>query len=299
MSLKFQVLSIVFLFSALLFSCKENTQNNKEFHHYQPIKQPLFHFYAIGDIEDAPVNFMDVWNRETIAHLGIQSIDLVVKGGQNPEDTIEKRIFQFSSHAKNLKCLDYKYDESPDIWSVGELNWKNDNLTIHFTRHFGLARNLQTSIRKTPAGFLVLRQKKSGLADSTFVYGTIEHPSAIVTKIGKSIFSVQIFMPQSSSTSELAAAFTKYGLDMNDLLNVDKSVIFLDKGLPVSAFQLDENCSQISQIKTWEYSDKLQLINYKEYIANSVIREMEFVYRNDGLPSSMNINGKTYLYSYQ
>lgn len=299
MSLKLPIWSILIVFSALIWSCSEHASSNKEYNHYQPVKQPLFHFYNIGEIEDAPVNYMDVWDRSTISALSINTIQFVVKGGKNPSDTLEKRVFKFSNKGKHMDYTDYKYDESPDIWSVGTLNWNQDQLNITFSRHFGIQRSSKTVIQPFNGHFLVLRQKKNGLADSTFIYGSLQQPTAMVSKIGKSIYSVQLFMNQSSSTSEIQAAFETIGLSANTLLNVNKSVVFLDKGLPVSAFQLDENCTQIGQIKSWEYSNKRQLLNYKEMVSNSTVREMEFSYRPDGLPSEMSINGKTYLYSYE
>lgn len=293
--------SIIFVFCAILTSCTSNKEPAKSYSNYNPKKAPLLNPYFVDLTEEAPTRFADLWNRKVINDLEINEVMLYTFGGKNPSDTLEKRIFTFSERGRNLDYKDYKFDESPAIWSQGELIWSNSyhHLNISFNKHFGINRLSTASISKTKDGFLVLKRKALDRFDTTFVKGTLEQPKSVVSKIGKNIFSIDVFLPEGSSTDDIKAAFDTLAYTSEDLIFAQKNVIFIENNKPTGAFLLNEAFSQVTQTRLWEYDTNGNLTLYEEYIGNATIRSITWTYRDDLLPKTITIGRKQYFYAYK
>lgn len=300
LSVKNNYWSIV-LVSLLAYSCTPAKTESKEFSGYQPSEDRILNAPFIGQLEDAPVHFCDLWNRKTIDKLGITRITVYSFGGKSPEDTLEKKVYQFSNHGLKLDYLDYKFDETPAVWSKGTAIWTNDRniLNLSFNKHFGIDRKLTTKIQRNEEGFMILRKKSLDRYDTTWIKGTLENPNLVLTKIGNSVFSVDVYLPEGSSTSDIKYAFDKLNLSPNDLLLTQKNVVFVKNGRPTSAFLLNELFSQVSQTKSWKYDGNENLVEYDEMIGSSTIRSITWKYRKDMLPESVTIDRNTYFYSYE
>jgi len=291
----------ILLIGLFAYSCTPAKTDSNEFSDYQPSEERILNAPFIGQLEDAPVHFSDLWNRQTIDKLGITRITVYSFGGKSPEDTLEKKVFNFSNHALKLDYLDYKFDETPAVWSKGTANWTNDKniLNLSFSKHFGIDRKLTTKVQRNEDGFTILRKKSLDRYDTTWVKGTFENPSLVMTKIGKSVFSVDVYLPEGSSTSDIEYAFKKLNLSQNDLLLTQKNVVFMNNGRPTSAFLLNEAFSQVSQTKSWKYDEYQNLIAYEEMIGSSTVRSITWKYRKDLLPESVTIDRNTYFYHYE
>ncbi len=289
------------LVGLLAYSCTPAKTGSNEFSDYQPSEERILNAPFIGQLEDAPVHFADLWNRKTIDKLGITRITIYSFGGKSPEDTLEKKVFSFSDHGHKLDYLDYKFDETPAVWSKGTANWTSDEniLNLSFSKHFGIDRKLTTKVQRTEDGFMILRKKSLDRYDTTWIKGTLENPNLVLTKIGKSVFSVDVYLPEGASTTDIEYAFAKLHLSPNDLLLTQKNVVFMKKGRPISAFLLNESFSQVSQTKSWKYDENENLIGYEETIGNSTVRSISWKYRKDLLPESVTIDRNTYFYHYE
>lgn len=285
----------------LLVGCSSPEATQKTFDGYQPKTENIINPFLAEFLEEAPTRMPDCWNRETLKNLNIRQITLFAFGGNNPTDTLEKKTYSFSKNALQLDYSDYKFDETPAIWSKGSLRWKPEmkQLDIHFDKHFGISRKLEASASLSGDCYTVLRKKNANRYDTTFVYGSFEHPELVITKIGKNVYSIDLYIHMDASTAEIKAAFSNIQLPEDQLLFTQRNVIFTENNRPVSAFMLNENDAQVSQIKRWEYDDNGNLLIYEEYIGSSVVRSMEWTYRSDLLPNSVTIDRKQYFYAYE
>lgn len=293
--------SIILFFFAILISCAPKPETAKSFGNYNPKKVSILNPYFIDLTEEAPTRFADLWNRQIINDLEINEISVYTFGGKNPSDTLEKRLFTFSDSGRNLEYKDYKYDESPAIWSQGELVWSDSyhHLKINFDKHFGIKRLSTASINKTNDGFLVLKRKAHDRFDTTFVRGILDQPKSVVSKIGKNIFSIDVFLPIGSSTEDIKSAFDALSYTDEDLIFAQKNVVFIENDKPIGAFLLNDTFSQVTQTKLWEYDDNGNLTLYEEYIGNATVRSITWTYRDDLLPNTITIGRKQYFYAYK
>lgn len=299
LSLKINCWSIVIL-SLTLIACSDKHAKGKHYDNYSPQKHNIINPFWAEYIEDAPTRNPDCWNKRVIGSLEISSIELFAFGGDNPEDTLEKKSFEFQNKGKTLLYEDYKYSETPAIWSRGTLRFYDDDLQmdINFSKHFGINRQLSTRALKTDDCVVLLRKKGGNEYDSTFIYGTLEQPKMIITKIGKNVYSIDAYMSSTASTKEIKAVFKKVNRPESELLFTQRNVIFVENGRPVSAFMLNDDFVQVSQIKQWDYDQNENLIRYQEYIGNSVVRDIAWDYRGDLLPESVTIDRKRYFCVY-
>lgn len=282
-----------------LYACENEPTEPILFDNYDPSKATLLYESFVMNIDEAPVHFIDTWNKSVIQQTGIKSITLYTKGGKNPEDTLEKKIFRFSEDAKTMNYADYRYDETPNNWSKGTIKTSNSQGSIEFDNYYGIKRKTKTKIIETKEAILFLRTKSNNSFDSTWVVGSLEQPKKIISKIGKSLYSVELFMPSGSSNSQIENAFKSLGYSDQALLLAEKTVVFVEKGKPVNAFSLNETYSQVAQIRSWTYNKEQQLTLYEEQMGNTVTKSISFTYRKDQLPATMTIDRKLYFYSYE
>lgn len=299
-SAKYTCLSILVLAFAFTH-CSSPATTDRTFSNYDPAKRSLLNYTFIGAVDNAPVHALETFDRAVINDLDIKSITIFSKGGKNPEDTLEKRQYSYSDQAKQLHYTDYRFDETPNIWSDGKLdfNWKEGNGNIVFTKNFGVQRSHKTKIERIKNGYLFLREKLANRIDSTWIYGDLKLPDKVITKIGNSLYSVEIFLPEGSSTSQIESVFNNLGFTQQSLMLAEKTVVFTKNNRPTSAFLLNEFFSQIAQTKKWVYDKQQNLIQYDEYVGNTTTRSISWSYREDLLPDMMTIDRKQYFYSYE
>lgn len=301
LSCKYVRLSIFFGFCAIVIGCNQQKATQKSFSSYDPSSEAILNPYFIDLSEEAPTRFIDLWNRKTIQSLHIQQIDVFTFGGKKPTDTLEKQVFSFKNKGEKLDYTDYKFDESPSIWSQGSLNWSKNGklLDIKFNRHFGINKQTHTTFEKTDDGYLVLKKKTMNRYDTTIIVGTLDQPQSVVSKIGKNIYSIDLFLPVGSSTEDIKNAYNKLNYSYDETLFAQRSIVFTENGRPVNAFLLNDEFRQVSQSKVWEYDKHGSLEFYEEYIGNSVVRSMKWTFNEDLLPESVTIGRKQYFYAYQ
>jgi len=300
LSLKISYWSIIFLGLTLL-SCGGEQTSNKQFTDYNPKKDNIINPYWAEFIEDAPTRSPDCWNKLVINKLKIKSIELYAFGGDNPEDTLEKKIFSFSNKGRVLEYEDFKFSETPAIWSRGTLRFYEDfeEMDITFSKHFGINRQISTRALKTDECTILLRKKNGNLYDTTFVYGSLQKPHLVITKIGKNVYSIDAYVKSTASTSEIKAMFAKVNRPEAELLFSERNVVFIENGKPVSSFMLNEEFVQVTQVKQWDYDENQNLTRYQEFIGNSVVRDIEWTYRADFLLQSVTIDRKQYFCAYK
>src|SRR3990167_2479462 len=287
-STKYIYSSIIALVLVSFSACTDGNGKSTTFPEINLQKTPLFHYTTVGTLTEAPVN------------LGIRHIVMYSKGGKNPEDTLMQFRFDYSDNWNKLTYSDSKNDKQLRLITKGTVSFKSAkwNGEIVFSQFFGVKKAMKTYIKQTDSGFLLLRSKSHQQYDSTWVIGSFSHPEVIVSKIGNSIFSVELFMPEGSSNKDIKRALDNVPMLKNGFQAAQCSVVFMQDNKPQNAFLLSETNSQVAKIKEWTYKDN-QISTYKEWLGNSVIRDMSWHYDDSQLPDYVVIDRNTYFYSYE
>lgn len=302
-STKYTHSSIFILLLIFITGCSGDSE--KTTHPFQDIDlktTPLFHYSLAGTMIDPPTTFPEVWNRVALKKAGIHQITMVAKGGKNPDDTLEMIRFKYTSDWKKLSFMGTKNDASTPFRSRGEITYSSDATSeaeIQFEELFGMQKLSKTAIRKTPNGYLLLISKRLNRFDTTWVVGSFLQPKAIVSKIGNSIFSVEVYLPDGSSNKDIARAFEAIPQLSNGYSSAQCSVVFTSNGRPVSAFQLNDSFSQVAQLREWTYKNQ-QLTSYTEWFGNTTVREVVVHYDPSAQwPTTITIDRNTYFCHYE
>lgn len=293
--------SIIVALLLTVFACGDKTIPVKIFRHINLRTTPIFHYTTIGSLTEAPVNFVESWNRNALQEMGVHRIWLYSKGGKNPDDTLEEITFDYSENWQTLTYNGFKYDETPGAWTSGTLLIPGSNQTgqILFSRHFGIMKQLKTLVQPIESGILLLRSKAGNRYDSTWVIGTFANPSAIVSKIGKSVFSVELYVPEGSSTRQILEHFQKLPISDEAGGTAQCSVIFTKNGKPRRAFLLNDQFSQVAKIREWTYTHDDNIASYQEWTGNVLTKAMSWHYGKSQLPEYTIIDRNTYFYRYE
>ncbi len=287
------IIALIILFASQ--SCTDGSSKNKSVIQLSANSSELWNVSFIDHIDVAPIYFSDVWNHTTLKKYDIKTILLFSKGGKNPEDTLEKRIYKFSKNWKKLHYKEFQYNETPTAWNDGVLEEQTPTLAaISFSKHFGIQRNTKTIVTKNEDKILFLRQKENLQADSTWVIGSLEQPKALISKIGNRLFSATVFVEQGVPNSLIKKKIENLDVDQSQLAQCELFVVYMKNGLPQEAFELSKEFAQTSLFKTWEYTNTNSLKRFIENRGNTIITDIEFKYTEDHLPSSITINGKEY-----
>lgn len=293
--------SIISVFVLLFFSCSPESSGARKFKRIDLETSPIFHYANIATLNEAPVSFIETWNRPALKKMGVHRITLFSKGGKNPDDTLERITFDYSDNWRTLSYEGFKFDEAPEAWTVGVLSIPDHNQTgqILFSRHFGIDKQLKTIVQPLDDGFLFLRSKSGNRYDSTWVMGTFDHPKAVVSKIGKSVFSVELYLPEGSSTNDIIRRFRQLPVTDGNLGTAQCSVIFTKSGKPQRAFLLNDQFSQVAKIKEWTYTSDNNIATYQEWMGTTLTRDMSWHYGKSQLPEYTVIDRNTYFYHYE
>jgi len=293
--------SIILIFCFLLLSCEESAKQDNPFHSIHPATDPLMNYAFVDALDEAPVNFPEAWNRESLRKAGIKKITMYSRGGKSPDDTLEQFVLDYQKDWSVLHYKGYKLDESRDAWTSGTIIHKKNDLSgeILFTKHFGIKKLLKTSISKIPDGYLLLRSKTGNRFDTTWLTGTLDRPKALISKIGRTLFSIDLYLPEGSSTQQIVNAFHRLPFSEEVIAGTQCTVIFTRKGRPQTAFLLNEQFSQVAKTRSWTYTKDFRIATYKEWIGSSVIKDMSWEYGSSSLPERLIINRKMYFYHYE
>lgn len=299
-STKYIYSSITALFLASLAACTDNNNISTTLPTIDLKKTPLYHYTTVGTLIEAPVNYPEVWNRDALQQLGVRHVLMYSKGGKNPEDTLMQFRFDYSDNWKKLAYSDCKDERQLRLITKGSVNYKPDQSSgeIVFSQFFGVKKDMKTRIQQIDNGFLLLRSKSQQRYDTTWVIGSFNNPKVIVSKIGNSIFSVELFMPEGSSNKQITRTLESIPMLKNGFQAAQCSVVFMQHNKPQNAFLLNETNSQVAKIKEWTYKDD-QILTYKEWLGNSVVRDMSWYYNDSQLPEYTVIDRNTYFYRYE
>ena len=284
----------------LIYSCGTPETGDRIFPEVAIDETPFIRNAFVSTIDEAPVAFVTSWNHLALKKAGITSITMFSKGGKNPDDTLDKLVLTYSKNWTALLYQGFKFDETPTVWTSGKFSAaaKGHPGEIIFKRHYGIDKLLTTSIEVIDNGYRLLRRKTDSRFDTTWIFGTLTEPEAVASRIGKTLFSIDLYIKNGSSTQEIMAAFKKLPFDPADITSAQCTVIFTESGRPKEAFLLSDNFSQIAKTKAWTYNANHSIKTYQEWMGTSLVKDMVWEYGRSQLPEKLTIDRKTYFYRY-
>ncbi len=284
-----------------LYSCTQKTATSRTWPKLDAVEYPVLYPAFVAGMDEAPLDFPAPWNVETLKKMGVRSIVLYNKGGRNPEDTLEEITLTFTNNWSFLHYKGYKFDETRTPRTTGriQLPGKQTDGEIYFRKHLGIVKEHKTIVRPTENGFLCLQKRANARFDTTWIQGTLQQPEFVASKIGNTLYSIDLYIKYGSSTSQIGEAFSQLPFSPESISRAQCSVIFTRNGRPIDAFLLYENFVQIIRTKAWTYNSDHTLASYQEWLGNSVIKTMSWQYGESTLPTHLIVNRKTYFYHYQ
>jgi len=285
----FRVLSFfVFTLLVILGSCIERPKHNYSLPSNTSLSEySLYNIYFIDQLNETPFQFGDIWNDSLLRISGINRIRFIAKGLKNPDDTSE--LIQYSFN-KKFALSHFAYTQF-DVSKTPICEAKFDNNTGKLNLYFG--ENVNQTLKRIEENnrIVQLRERKNGIWDTTFIYGSMERPYAIVEKSGNFISHINLIIKEGEPLKNTKNILKLINIEMPELINAEKNVTYIDQNYrPQRSYLIDESFVQTNLVAEWEYENNKKLISFKRFVNASPIKEYTFHYTEDKLLRSFEYN---------
>lgn len=279
---------LVLPFTLLFHSCIERPKHDFALPPNVSLSEyTLYNLFFIDQLNETPFQFGNIWNDSLLKTAGINRIKFIAKGLKNPEDTSE--LVQYSFNQKfELSTFSYTQFEVAKT-PICFASFKKDNGILN--RYFGedVNQKLERVIEKNR--ILQLRERKNGVWDTTFIYGSLNQPYAIVEKSGVFISHINLIIKEGEALNKTKEILASLNIQMSELLNAEKNVTYVDQHYrPQKTYLIDESFVQTNLVAEWEYENNKKLIGFKKFVNTSPIKEYSFKYTDDKLLRSFEFN---------
>lgn len=286
----------------LLFSCSDDSYKSFESVNYNPAKDQLFKIGMSTNSIHTPLQFLPVWNYSTIEKLKIQKISVFSFGGKSPTDTLQINNFSFDWNTNKANFTEKGNTPTGEYQSIGRykiLNKNHTEIDLRIIDEDKKVKIFKTKIKQKGPIRLILKQKVNDKIDTTFIHTIDKNHKVSIFKIGEIVQGIQFIVPQNTKTSELKRICSKLNLGQEIITSSTLSVIYTNNGLPIEAYNLNDEFVQFSKEKEWFYTKNKCVEKYIEYYNNSVVKTVTFKYTRDFLPKKMIVNNIHYYFEYQ
>jgi hypothetical protein len=286
----------------LLFSCSDDSNKSFESINYNPSKDQLFKIGMSTNSIHTPLQFLPVWNYATVEKLKIKKITVFSFGGKSPTDTLQKNIFSFDWKTYKTNFTEKGITPTGEYKSIGKYKVLNNNHTeidLRIIDEDKKEKNFKTIIKQKGPIRMILKQKVNAKIDTTFIHTIDKNHKVSIFKIGDNVQGIQFIVPQNTKTSELKRIVSKLNLRKELITSSTLSVIYTKNGLPIEAYNLNDEFVQFSKEKEWFYTKNKCVEKYIEYYNNSVVKTVTFKYSKNFLPKKMIVNNIHYHFEYQ
>lgn len=297
--------SIFILFAGivfLLFSCSDDSYKSIESIKYNPTKDQLFKIGMSTNSIHTPLQFLPVWNYSTIEKLKIKKITVFSFGGKSPTDTLQKNIFSFDWKTYKANFTEKGITPTGEYQSIGNYKVLNNNHTeidLRIVDEDKKEKFFKTIIKQKGPIRMILKHKINDKIDTTFIHTIDKNHKVSIFKIGEIVQGIQFIVPQNTKTSELKSICSKLNLEKEIITSSTLSVIYTKNGLPIEAYNLNDDFVQFSKEKEWFYTRNKCVEKYIEYYNNSIVKTVTFKYTKNFFPKKMIVNNIHYHFEYQ
>ncbi|MES2587691.1 MAG: hypothetical protein V4622_01850 [Bacteroidota bacterium] len=290
----YKSLIVISAVSLLFFSCEGNKKNEiKESNN--PFTKNLINPFFFDQIFNTPNNCGSFWNAKYINQIDVNKVSIFLKGGNNPDNILEKYIYTFDKNGNNDNYSYYYYPNSKDVVNQSNFEYNGNELSkINIYKYFGIGNLPPVFVSKDPNRTVFYKSKANGKNDSLFYFPSVENPTIIIDKIGNFVNYIEIFVKEGSSRNKIIHEISKVDSNLTNFDFADKSITYTRNGLPIESYHLGENWIQLERSQTWEYNDFNQPVIIKEWMHGTLIKDIHITYNENSLPKKIEYNRKKY-----
>lgn len=293
-----KTLAILFLFFSLL-SCKENKEtDNDKFN--DPFRKNLINPLYLDQLFTTPNSFGSVWLDDHVKLLDIDKISIVLKGGNKPDNVLEKYIYNFNKNGQSDTFKYFSYNNSKEVLHETNLSFSGNLISkINVIKYFGVGNLPPVFVTKNNKATIFYRSKSNNKNDSLFFFPNVEQPTIIIDKIGNYYNSVEVIVPKGSSSTEIMNKLMSVDSKLENFDLSEKLLTYTENGYPIESYHLGENWNQMELAKQWEYNNFMQPTHFNQWIHGTKVKDIDIVYNENALPKKITYNRKKYYLIYK
>lgn len=298
-TLPLKKLFMIFLVFCALLSCKENKENDHDKFN-DPFRKNLINPLYLDQLFTTPNAFGSVWLSEHVKLLDIDKISIVLKGGNKPDNVLEKYIYTFNKYGQSDTFKYYFYNNSKEALNETNMSFSGNSLSkIDVIKYFGVGNLPPVLVTENKKAKIFYRSKSNNKNDSLFFFPDVKQPSIIIDKIGNFYNSVEVIVPKGSSSTEIMNQLMAVDPNLTNFDLAEKLLTYTENGYPLESYHLGENWNQMELAKQWEYNTFMQPTHFTQWIHGTKIKDIEIVYNENALPKKITYNRKKYYLIYK
>jgi hypothetical protein len=289
---------ILFFFSPILFllSCSGNSNEKNE---NIGFRKNIFNPFHVDQIFNTPNNFGSFWVSNNVKQLNVNKINLILKGGDNPDNVLEKYVYEFNSKGQNNNYSYFNFSTQKE--AINETNFEySDNLLskINIYKYFGVGNLPPLKVYYSDNYTVFCKSKANGKNDSLFFYPSVDNPKLIVDKIGKFVNYMEVIIKHGATKKEILNQISAYQPYLSEFDLAEKTITYTKNNLPFESYHLGDNWTQLQRSQYWEYNKFNQVILFKEWLHGTLIKDINILYNENSLPKKIIFNRKKYILIY-
>lgn len=256
--------------------------------------------FYIDQLFSNPNSSGSPWISNHVKMLDINKISIIMKGGNTPDNVLERYEYYFNRQGENDTFRYFNYSTATDVLNQTEMHYTNGNLSkIDIIKYYKIG-NLPPVSSSTENGRTVFFiSKANGKNDSIFFYPNRWQPKVIIEKIGHFNNSLEIIVPKGSSASSILNELTAIDSNLVHYELAEKLLTYTENGYPVESYHLGESWNQMELAKKWEYNDFMQPISFKQWMHGTLTKDIAITYNENSLPKRIEYNRKKYYLVYK
>lgn len=277
-----------------LLSCEENKEHdNDKFN--DPFRKNLINPLYLDQLFSTPNTFGPIWTSEHVKLLDIDKISIVLKGGNSPDNILEKYIYTFNPKGQSDTFKYFFYNTSKEALNETNFAYSKKSLgKINIIKYYGVGNLPPISAYETPQSTVFYRSKSNNKNDTMFFYPNVNQAKVIIDKIGNYYNYVEIITPKGTSSNEIMKQIASVDSNLAHFELAEKLLTYTENGYPVESYHLGENWNQMELAKQWEYNKFKQPIHFKQWIHGTKVKDIDILYNENSLPKKITFNRKKY-----
>lgn len=251
----------------------------------------------LGSLFESPNTFGPVWDVEACRKMNLEKISMYVKGGYLPNHMAEKLTYTFNTQGNPREFAHYIYTASTEPFSSSNFVYENDKLSkVDINKYLDFSNLPPVMIDIDSTRTISITSRGNGESDSLIFYPSIENPRMIVEIVDAFINSIEIFVDKGTNTQEIKALAMQVDSNLVDFELTEKTVTYMENGLPVESYQFDKSWQKLEKSKSWDYNSKKQPTQYKEWLHGTLVKDIVINYKDNNLPAEIIVDRKKYIF---
>lgn len=296
--LKYYTIILFTTITVLISSCGDQNEDQSDYSN-DPFRKSLFNPFFVDQFFSVPNSSGSIWIDKHIKLLDINKISIIMKGGNTPDNILEKFVYKFNEKGQNDTFQYYFYGNSTSVVNETHFSYKDYLHKIDVIKYYGIGNLPPVFVYKNKMKTVFYKPKSNNKNDSLFYYPNPINPKVIIDKIGSFNNYVEIIVPKGSSSTEILKQISKVDSDLTHFELSEKMLTYTKDNLPVESYYLGENWNQLELAKQWEYNKYKQVIHFKQWMHNTLIKNIDILYNENSLPKRIVYNRKKYYLIYK